>query len=76
MPTFEFQDHRVIFQKVRYTLEAESESEAHRLISARQVAPVEDGPPVVIHAGELGPYQPSLIATVDGAGCPVWRTRV
>ena len=76
MPEFDFQDNRIIFQKVRYTLTAESESEARLFIAARQVAPVEDGPTVLIHAGELGPYQPTLVATVDGAGCPVWHRRV
>ena len=73
MPEFDFQDNRIIFQKVRYTLTAESESEARRLIAARQVAPVPDGPPVVVHAGELEPYRPALVATVARAGCPVWR---
>ena len=76
MPEFDFQDNRIILQKVRYTLTAESKSEARHLIAARQVAPVADGPPVLIHAGELGPYQPTLVATVDGAGCPVWHRPV
>ena len=73
MPEFDFQDNRIIFQKVRYTLTAESETEARRLIASRKIAPVEDGPAVLIHAGELGPYQPTLVATVDGAECPVWQ---
>lgn len=67
MPEFDFQDNRIILQKVRYALTAESETEARRLIASCQIAPVEDGPAIVIHAGELGPYQPTLVASVDKA---------
>ena len=74
MPSFEFQDHKVFFQKVRYTVVAADENDARRLIASQQVTTVPDGPAVLIHAGEFEPYQPKLIATVDGAGCPVWRT--
>lgn len=39
----EFDSHRVTFQKLRYTVDAESESEAHRLIAAGQVEAVTYG---------------------------------
>lgn len=72
MPEFTFDSHRVTFQKLRYTVAAESESEAHRLIAAGQVDAVAEGPAILVHAGELEPAQPTWIATYDGAGCPVW----
>ena len=72
MPEFELASHRVTFQKLRYTIKAENEGEAYRLIAARAVAPTADGPTVLLHAGELEPARPTWIATYDGAGCPVW----
>ncbi len=73
MPKFEFDSHRVTFQKLRYTIKAESEDEARRLVAAGAVAPTTDGPAVLLHAGELEPARPTWIATYDGAGCPVWQ---
>ena len=73
MTEFTFDSHQVTFQKLRYTIKAESESEAHRLIAAGQVDTVADGLAVLLHAGELGPARPACVATYDGAGCPVWR---
>lgn len=72
MPEFELTSHRVTFQKLRYTVTAKDENKARRLVAASQIAPVADGPAVLLHAGELEPAQPIWVATYDGAGCPVW----
>ncbi len=73
MPEFIFDSHQVTFQKLRYTIKAENEGEAYRLIAAGRVDAVADGPAVLLHAGELEPARPACVATYDGAGCPVWR---
>ncbi len=72
MPEFELTSHRVTFQKLRYTVSAETEGDARRLIAAGSVAAVAEGPAVLLHAGELEPARPTWIATYDGAGCPIW----
>ncbi len=72
MPEFELASHRVTFQKLRYTVKAETEGDARRLVAAGAVAGVADGPAVLIQAGELEPARPTWLATHDGAGCPVW----
>ncbi len=73
MPEFEFDSHRVTYQKLRYTVDAESKSEAYRLIAAGQVEALATGPAVLLHAGELEPAQPIWVPTYDAAGCPVWE---
>ncbi len=73
MTEFEFQESRVMLQKVRYTVAAKNEHEALRLIATHQVTPVPVGPAVLIHAGELEPLKPTVVATYDSAGCPIWH---